>query len=103
MNHVSIRQQLQQLAGEAAVPYSIVGCCEVDKHSFGLCFSQKAILDILCQQGDLVYGRPPVSKARLLPREQWVNDWVDTSVDECFEDFKGDTLQAYGMISLWVS
>jgi len=28
-DHVSIRQQSQQLAGEAAVPYSVVGCCEV--------------------------------------------------------------------------
>jgi len=77
---------LQQLAGEAAVPYSVVGCCEVDKHSSGLLFSRKAILDILCQQGDLVCGRPPVSKARLLPREQWVDDWVDASVDESLED-----------------
>ena len=63
MNPVSIRQQLQQLAGEAAVPYSVIGCCKVDKHSSGLLFSQKVILDVLCQQGDLVYGRPLVSKA----------------------------------------
>ena len=79
VDHVSIRQQSQQLAGEAAVPYSVVGCCEVDKHSSGLLFSWKAILDDLCQQGDLVYGRPPVSKARLLLWEQWVNDWFNTS------------------------
>jgi len=32
-DHVSIRQQSQQLAGEAAVPYGVVGCCEIDKHS----------------------------------------------------------------------
>jgi len=48
--------------------------CEVDKHSSGLRFSRKAILDVLCQHGDLVYGRPPVSKARLLPREQWADE-----------------------------
>ena len=60
----------QQLAGEAAVPYGVVGCCEVDKHSSGLLFSGKAILDVLCQQGDLVYSRPPVSEARLLMWEQ---------------------------------
>jgi len=53
VDHVSIRQQSQQLADEAAVPYSVVGCCEVDKHNSGL-FSWKAILDVLCQQGDLV-------------------------------------------------
>ena len=91
---------MQQLAGEAAVPYSVVGCCEVD--SSGLLFSRKAILDVLCQQGDLVYGRPPVSKARLLPRQQWVSDWIDTSVDESLEDFKGDTQKRYGTIALWV-
>ena len=39
----------------------------------------------------MVCGRPLVSKARLLPREQLVNDWVDTSVDESLEDFEGDT------------
>ena len=39
VDHVSVRQQLQQLAGEAKVPYSVLGCCEVDKHSSGLLFS----------------------------------------------------------------
>jgi len=33
VDHVSIRQQSQQLAGEAAVLYSVVDCCEVDEHS----------------------------------------------------------------------
>jgi len=102
MNHVSVRDQLQQLAGEAAVQHSVVGCCEVGKHSSGLLFSRKAILGILCQQGDLVYGQPPVSKARLITREQWVDDWVDTNVDESLEDFKGDTQQGYGTVTLWV-
>jgi len=39
VDHVSVRQQFQQLAGEAAVLYDVVGCCEVDKHSSGLVFS----------------------------------------------------------------
>jgi len=56
----------------------------------------------LHQQGDLDYGRHAVSKARLLPREQWIDDWVDKSVGESFEDFKGDTQQRYGTIALWV-
>ena len=47
VDQVSVRQQLQQLAGEAAVPHSVVGCCEVEKHSSGLPFSRKAILDVL--------------------------------------------------------
>jgi len=36
---VSVRQQSQQFAGEAAVPYSVVGCCEVDKYNSGLLLS----------------------------------------------------------------
>jgi len=91
-----------QLAGEAAVPYGAVGCCEVDKHSSGLLFSWKAILDVLCQQGDLIYGQPPVSEARLRLWEQCVGDCFDTSVDESLEDFKGDTQQRYRAIALRV-
>jgi len=37
------------------MPYSVAGCCEIGKHSSGL-LSRKSILDVLCQQGDLVYG-----------------------------------------------
>jgi len=85
------------------VPYRVVACCGVYKHSSGLLFSRKATLDVLRQQGDQVYARSPVSKACLLPWEQWVDDWVDTSVDECLEDFKGDTQQRYGTIARWVS
>jgi len=32
---------------------NVVGCCEINKHSFGL-LSRKAILDVLYQQGDLI-------------------------------------------------
>ena len=103
VDHVSIRQQLLQLAGETAVPYSVVGCCEVDKHSTGLLLSRKAILDVLCQQGDLVYGRPPLPKDCLLLREQWADDWFDTGVDESLEEFKADAQQRYRTVALWVS
>jgi len=41
------------------MPYSVVGCSEIDKNNSGLLFSRKAILDVLFQQGDLIYGRPP--------------------------------------------
>ena len=54
VDHVSIGQQSQQLAGEAVVPHSVVACCEVDKHSSGLFLTPKIILDVLCQQGVLV-------------------------------------------------
>jgi len=39
VDHMSVRQQSQQHAGEAVVPYGLVGCFEVDKHSSGLLFS----------------------------------------------------------------
>jgi len=81
-DHVSLRQQSQQFGGETVIPYNVVGCCEIDKHSSGLFPYRKSNLDVLCQQGDLIYGRPPVSKARLLMWKQWVGDWFDTSVDE---------------------
>jgi len=84
------------------MPHSVTGCCEVDKHSSGLLVNRKAILDVLYQQGDLVYGGTPVSKARLLAREQWVDDWVATIVDESLEDFKGDIQQGYRTVTLWV-
>jgi len=93
-DHVSVRQQSQQFAGEGAMPYN-VGCCEIDKHSS----TRKAILDVLRQQGDLIYDRPPVSKARLL---QWVDNWFDTGADEFLEDFKGDTQQRYRAVALSV-
>ena len=50
----------------------------------------------------MIYGLPPVSEARLLLWEQWVDDWFDTSVDESLDDFKRDTQQRYRMIALWV-
>jgi len=49
------------------------------------------MLDVLCQQCDLIYDQRPVLKSRLLLRQQWVADWLDTSVDESHEDFAGDT------------
>ena len=36
------------------------------------------------------------------PWEQWVDDWFDTSVDECLEYFKGDTQHRDGTVALWV-
>jgi len=49
-----------------------------------------------------VDGRPPVSKAPLLPRDEWVDDCFDTSVDESPDNFKGDTQQGYGTVALCV-
>jgi len=42
-----------------------------------------------------------VSKARLL-WEQCVDDRLDMSVDESFDDFEGDTQQRFGTVALWV-
>jgi len=43
-----------------------------------------------------------VSKACLLPWEQWVDDWFDTSIDESVEDHEGGTQQRYRAIAVWV-
>jgi len=40
-DHMSVRQQFHQVAGEAKVSYSVVGCFEIDKHSSGPLFSRK--------------------------------------------------------------
>jgi len=74
-----------------ALSYSNVGYCDIDKHSSDLLLSRKPILNVICQQGDLIYGQTPVSKDRLLLWEQWVGDWFDTGVDESLEDLEGDT------------
>jgi len=44
-----------------------------------------------------------MSKTRLILWEQWVDYWFDTSVDKSLEDFKEDTRQRFGTITLWVS
>jgi len=49
---------------------NVVGWCEIDKHSSGFFLSRNAVVDVLRQQGDLIYGRSPVSKARLRLWEQ---------------------------------
>jgi len=43
-----------------------------------------------------------MSKVRLFPWKQWVDDWFDTSVDEPLEDFKGYAQQRYGTVALGV-
>jgi len=58
-------------------------------------FSAKAIFDVLCQQGDLIYGRPPVSRTSLLLSKQCFGDWFDTSVDEPLKDLEGDAQKIY--------
>jgi len=49
-------RQSQQLAGEAMMPCSVTGSSEIDKLSSSLLLSRKAVFDVLCQQGDLIYG-----------------------------------------------
>jgi len=45
-DRVSIGQQSQQLTGEAAMPYSVLDCCEIDKHGSGFLLSRNATLDV---------------------------------------------------------
>jgi len=62
------------------MPCSVIGSCEIDKHSSCL-HSGKAILSVLCEQRALIYGRPSMSESRQLLWEQWVDGLFDTSVD----------------------
>ena len=101
-DHVSVWQQTQKLAGEAAVPYSIIGCCEISKYSTSLLLCQKALLDVLSQQNELIYSQSPMSETSLLPREKRVDGGLDTGVDKKLEDLEGDTQQRDGSITLWI-
>jgi len=67
------------------MPYSVEGCCEIDKHCTGL-LSQKDILGVLRQQGDLIYGRPPVSKT-LIAGEREILHCAYSSVKSKIEEY----------------
>jgi hypothetical protein len=99
-DHVPVRQQAEQLAGEAAVPYGIIGSRQIDKNGSGLLLERKAVLDVLSHQSDLVYGRSPASEPGLLLREQWVDDRFDAGVDKTLEDLEGDAEQGDGTVAL---
>ena len=45
--HVSVWQQAQKLAGEATVPFGIIGCYVINKHITNLLFCQSALLYVL--------------------------------------------------------
>jgi len=51
------------------MPHSVIGGCWIDKHCFSRLLNGKGILDILHEQRDLIYGRPPMSNAYLFLRE----------------------------------
>jgi len=40
VDHVSVRQQSQQLASDALMPYSVVGYFEIDRYSAGIASSK---------------------------------------------------------------
>ena len=67
-------QKSKQLAGEATVPDSVIGSCQVDKHGTSLLFRFECILNVLRERSDLIHGGPSTSKARLFPREQRVHE-----------------------------
>ena len=60
-------------------------------------FVAKKLSSMPVSTGDLVYGRPPVSKTRLILWEQWVDGWIDTSANESLENFKRDKHRRFGV------
>ena len=77
-------------------------CCQMDKYDTGLLLSLKKILDVLCQQNDLLHGWLPASKASLLFRKQWINNWLNSGVDKPLEDLVGKTKKRYRLKTLRV-
>ena len=80
------------------------GCCDINKCSIGLLFHLNALLDILSQQSDLIYGWSLMWESRWLPREERVAGGLDTPVDKTLEgwiDNSLDTLKAYLAQGLW--
>ena len=53
LDHVLIGKVSKELAGKAPMPYGVLCCCEVDKHTTGFLFIFKAILNILTYANDL--------------------------------------------------
>ena len=53
LDHVPIGQESKKLAGKAPMPYSVISCCDVDKHSTDFLFIFKAIFNILTHASDL--------------------------------------------------
>ena len=74
--HVLVRQKSQQLAGEVTLPDRVISNCQIDKHGPSL-FCLKRILNVLCKQNDLIYGRLSVSKSSLFFWKQGVDYWLD--------------------------
>jgi len=72
------------------MPYSVAGCSDIDKHSSSVFLSRKAILDALCQSDSDLRLTSHV-ESRLFVREQRIDDWFDTSVDESPEDLERGT------------
>ena len=79
-NHVLVRQKPLQLAGEATVPDSVIGSCQVYKDGSGLLFRFECILNSLREQSDLIHGGSSASKTRLFPWEQRVNKRFNADV-----------------------
>ena len=88
-----VRQKPQQLAGEATVPDSVIGSCQVDKDGTGLFFRFECILDALRELSDLIHSGSSASKTRLFPWEQRVNKRFDAGVDKSLKNLVGNTEQ----------
>ena len=94
-------QKLQQLAGEATVPDSVIGSCQVDKDGTGL-FCFECILNALREQSDLIQVGPSASKTRLFLWQQRVNKRFDAGVDKSLENLVGNTELGDRTIAPWV-
>ena len=97
-----VRKKSPQLAGEATVPGSVISSCQIDKHGTSLLFCLKRILNVLRKQNDLIYHKLSVSKSSLFLWKQGVDYWINTIVDQSFEDLVKDAEQGDDTVALWV-
>ena len=84
------------------MPYCIVGCCEISKHSACLLLCHETVLDFVFHLVDLVYDQPSSSETRLLVWEQKFESRVGTRMYESLQNLQrdakhGDRTIAFGI------
>ena len=79
---------------------TVSSSCQIEKHGTGLLFCLKRILSVLRKQNDLVHARLSVSKSSMFLWKQGVGYWIETIVDQSFEDLVRDTEQRDGTVAL---
>ena len=87
---------------ETTKPYGVICSCEIEEDSTHLLTYLKGVLDVLSEEGYLVYCRFPTTKASLLLRQLGVYHQLEACMEEAFHDLVWNTEEGDGAVSLWV-